>query len=130
MSSVPLQIITDLFYKCLNNKDRWYKGGKSYDMIIQSDGRVHLKHYGTTIYNYDPKTKKVTFKNSSKNLLGYASGAYSASDRDAINSVAYYTGIGSAFINDYTLYTNSEGKMRSFKQMEEKVLQRMSRRRY
>ena len=118
MSSIPLQLITDLFFKCLNNRGTWYKN-KNYDMIIYSDGSVHLQHYHTTIYYLDAKTKKARFSNDHKDLLGMRRGAYSASDRDAINSIAYYTGVGSAYIKDYSLYCTSTGKMRNLNNLRE-----------
>ena len=116
MSSIPLKLITDLFYKCLNNRGTWYKN-KNYEMVIWSDGSVHLLHYGTTIYHLDAKTGKVRFADDHKDLLGMRHGAYSLSDRDAIKSIAYYTGVGSAYIKDYSLYVESTGKMKNLNKM-------------
>ena len=78
MASIPLAVIENLYYKCLAKRNNWYSGGRAYEMIVSDSGIIHLRHYGTTIFYYDPKTRKSTY-----------GGAYSISDRDAINSIVF-----------------------------------------
>ena len=87
MSSIPTQVITDLYYRSQRNPGRWVSGGRAYEMYTFPDGRVKLTHYGTPIYRFDPKTGEYD-----------TGGAFSASDRDAINSMAWLTGVGGASI--------------------------------
>ena len=78
MASIPLAVIENLYYKCLAKRNYWYSGGRAYEMYIADNGMIKLTHYGTVIFHYDPKTRKSTY-----------GGAYSISDRDAINSIVF-----------------------------------------
>jgi hypothetical protein len=89
MAQIPNKQFVDLYQRSQSNPGMWIKGGRSYEMYTYPDGRVKLTHYGTPIYRYDPKTGEYN-----------TGGAYSASDRDAINSMAAITGVGAARIVD------------------------------
>lgn len=89
MAEIPHQTIQDLYYRSQNNPGRWVSGGRAYEMYTFPDGRIKLTHYGTVIYRYDPVSGEYD-----------TGGAYSGSDRDAINSMAYLTGVGGARIRD------------------------------
>jgi len=96
MASIPNKQFVDLYERSQANPGTWVRGGRAYEMYTYPDGRVKLTHYGTPIYRYDPQTGEYD-----------TGGAYSASDRDAINSMAAITGVGEARIVDRKL--RSEG---------------------
>ena len=92
MASVPTKQMNALYMKALNNQGNAIKSGH-YELFI-GDGlgtgndwikvvasgnlipMIELKHYGTTIFYWNLKTGEV-----------HTGGAWSASDRDAINGL-------------------------------------------
>ena len=99
MSAIPLKVIEDLYFKALTNPDTWKSGGRAYEMMVTRKGDIYLEHYGTRIFHYDPKTKKTDY-----------GGAYSISDRDAINSIVRVSrkGIG-VYYRGGRLYQDGTG---------------------
>lgn len=98
MSSIPLKNITDLYVKCVGTPNKLYRNG-NYTMYITDKGEIMLRHYGTIIFHYDPKKKESTY-----------GGAFSVSDRDAINSIVRLSHKGNGvYIQDYGLYRDGTG---------------------
>jgi len=97
MAEIPQKQIIDMYYRSRNNPGKWISGGRAYEMYTFPDGRVKLTHYGTVIYRADPRTGE------------YEIGGWSESDRNAINSLAYMTGIGGAKIRDRKLRPYGRG---------------------
>lgn len=79
MASVPTKQITRLMEKAKESYGNWVHDG-NYEMRYGWDSIV-LTHYGTTIFWYEP----------CNGLVG-TSGAYSVSDRNAINGVCRLLG--------------------------------------
>ena len=80
MASIPLQTIVDLHALSDRNRGRWVKR-KDYEAYTYPDGKFKLTHYGTVIFTIDPSTRKYTVD------------GWSASDRDAVNSMLHIYGI-------------------------------------
>lgn len=83
MASVPLVTITKLYKSAVNNAGEWVKAGRSYRAMYKN-GQFQLTHYGTLILYTDENTREYQV----------GAGAWSASDRDAINSVLCNLGTG------------------------------------
>lgn len=83
MASVPLVTITNLYGSAVRNAGEWVKAGRSY-RARYSRGVFELTHYGTLIL--------VTDENRHTYKVGV--GAWSASDRDAINTVMCNLNVG------------------------------------
>lgn len=96
MSSVPTKQLTELYARIMNNPGKIIKSN-TYDALY--DDNVHeivLWHYGTCIFRYSFGTES------------WKTGGYSASDRDAINSMFRCVGESShAYINDGCLYCDA-----------------------
>ena len=92
MASVPTKQMTALYEKSANNRNQRIKSG-NYELFIGNGlgtgsdwikvvasgnliPMIELKHYGTTIFYWNVKTGEV-----------HTGGAWSASDRDAINGL-------------------------------------------
>jgi hypothetical protein len=76
MASVPLVTITRLYESAVRHAGEWVKAGRNYRAMYK-DGKFQLTHYGTLILYTDEHT--CTYQ--------VGEGAWSASDRDAINTV-------------------------------------------
>lgn len=83
MASIPLVTIEKLYKTAVRNAGQWVRGGRSYSAYYK-DGQFQLVHYGTLILYTDDV----------KRQYQVGEGAYSASDRDAINSVMHILGTG------------------------------------
>lgn len=83
MSSVPLKTITNLYKSARNHKGEWVRAGRSYSGHFK-DGKFQLVHYGTLILYTDEHAHEYQI----------GAGAWSQSDRDAINTVLYNLGTG------------------------------------
>ena len=97
MAAIPQEQILSAYYAASRKQGFWHTFGRGYEMYVKGKF-VKLTHYGTTIYEYDPKTRKVSY-----------GGAYSMSDVNAINSMAYITGIGKAYLKGGTIYAEGTG---------------------
>ena len=96
MASIPQQQVTDAYHKLKYADVGEVYFGRGYRLT--KAGNVYaLIHYGTQIYECNTKTQK------------FSVGGWSRSDADAINSIAYWTGIGGAYIQNYTLYPVGKG---------------------
>lgn len=114
MASLPLKIISDLYFKCVNDKGRTYSGGRAYEMEVSREGHIWMSHYGTTIFLYDPKKKTTTY-----------GGAYSMSDRDAINSLVIVSRKGKGvYYEGGRLYQDGTGPRFKKKTVKKKVVRR------
>jgi len=102
MAKIPSQVIENLYYKSRANPGRWFSAGRGYEIYTYPDGRMKLTNYGTVIYRYDPSSRTYD-----------VGGAYSPSDRNAINSMAALTGVGGAKIRDRKLQAYGPGHDRS-----------------
>lgn len=96
MASIPQQQITNAYreLKYVNEGEVYF--GRGY-RLIRSGPKFTLIHYGTVIYECNIKTEK------------FSVGGWSKSDADAINSIAYWTGVGGAYIQNYTLWPVGKG---------------------
>lgn len=83
MASIPLVTITNLYSSAVRHAGEWVKGGRSYRAMYKG-GQFQLTHYGTLIL--------YTNENTHEYKVGV--GAWSASDRDAINTVFHNLGTG------------------------------------
>jgi len=83
MASVPLVTITELYKRAVRHAGEWVKGGRSYSAIY-NNGQFQLIHYGTLIL----------FTDENKHTYQIGKGAWSASDRDAINTIMHNLGTG------------------------------------
>ena len=83
---IPTKTIVELHEKANRNIGRSVKMGYNWMAKKDEDGRFQLYHYGTLIFAYsDPK--------DGKKMIAKGDGAYSGSDRDAINSMFHILGI-------------------------------------
>lgn len=96
MASIPQEQITNAYYMA-RDKGRWYGFGRGYEIYIKGS-YYKMTHYGTTIYEYNAQTKKFSF-----------GGAYSLSDVMAINSLSYYTGGPTVYIQNGKMYVVGTG---------------------
>ena len=96
MASIPQAQITEAYHQIKYDSVGEVYFGRGY-VMTKNGPVIKLKHYGTFIYecNLNNGTFKV--------------GGWSRSDADAINSIAYWTGIGGAYIQNYTLYPKRKG---------------------
>ena len=83
MASIPLKTITNLYATARRNPRKWMYAGRSY-CARYDNGDFELLHYGTPILRVDENKYKYTI----------GRGAWSASDRDAINSIFHLLGVG------------------------------------
>ena len=83
MASVPLVTITNLYKSAVKNAGEWVKAGRNYRAMYK-DGKFQLTHYGTLILYTDEYAHQYQV----------GAGAWSASDRDAINTVMHNLGTG------------------------------------
>ena len=83
MASVPLVTITNLYKSAVAHAGEWRKAGRNYSALYK-DGRFQLVHYGTLILYTDERERQYQI----------GEGAWSASDRDAINTVMHNLGTG------------------------------------
>ena len=97
MASIPQQQISDAYYYCLRHPNEEHGFGRGYVMWYNGNHTFILEHYGTEIYRCDTSTKK------------FRVGGYSYSDVMAINSLAYHTGVGGAYIEKNKLYAKGTG---------------------
>lgn len=96
MASIPQQQITDAYHQIKYADYGEVYFGRGY-RLGKYKSKYFLLHYGTEIYRCDTKTKK------------FAVGGYSMSDAMAINSIAYWTGVGGAYRQDGILYAVGKG---------------------
>lgn len=96
MASIPQEQISDAYYYVKNYPNEWYSFGRGYRAYGNKQW-ISLFHYGTKIYHAVFKTGK------------FEVGGFSQSDVNAINSMAYHTGIGGAYIKDGVLYAKGTG---------------------
>lgn len=96
MASIPQQQITDAYREVKYSDFGEVYFGRGY-RLSKVKNKYTLVHYGTTIYECDTKTQK------------FSVGGWSKSDVDAINSIAYWTGVGGAYIQNYTLWPVGKG---------------------
>lgn len=97
MASIPQEQFITAYYAASRVQGRWHTFGRGYELYVKGKF-VKLTHYGTTIYEYDPKKRKVSY-----------GGAYSMSDVNAINSMAYLTGKGGAYLQGGKIYAEGTG---------------------
>ena len=83
MASVPLVTITNLYQSAKRHAGDWVKAGRNYRACYK-DGKFELTHYGTLILTTD----------ENRRTYAVGVGAWSASDRDAINTVMHNLGVG------------------------------------
>lgn len=96
MASIPLVTIERLYASATRNPRAWVHAGRSYDARYDN-GKFELVHYGTSILNVDEG--KLTYK--------IGADAWSASDRDAINSIFHLLGVGvRAHVHNGSVYVN------------------------
>lgn len=96
MASMPLQVISDLYYLAMRNPGRTIGRGRGYAMEVSPKGKITLWHYGTVIYEKTP-AGKVTI------------GGWSMSDANAINSLVYHEGGKEVYMTDGSIYFKGEG---------------------
>lgn len=96
MASIPQQQVTDAYHQVKYADFGEVYFGRAY-RLSKIKNKFRLVHYGTMIYECDIKNRT------------FSVGGYSKSDVDAINSIAYWTGIGGAYIQDYTLWPIGKG---------------------
>ena len=96
MASMPLQVISDLYYNALRHRDVPIGAGRGYILTITSDGEITLMHYGTVIYNRTPEGVVEI-------------GGWSVSDANAINSLVYHVGGQEVYMTNNQLYFKGEG---------------------
>lgn len=96
MASIPQEQISDAYYHIQYYPNEWYTFGRGYK-VFGNKNEVKMYHYGTLIYECNTKTKK------------FKVGGYSQSDVNAINSMAYHTCVGGAYIQNGTLYAKGTG---------------------
>lgn len=96
MASIPQQQITNAYHSLKYTDEGEVYFGRGY-RLVRAGPKFTLIHYGTVIYECNTKTQK------------FSVGGWSKSDVDAINSIAYWTGVGGAYIQNYTLYPVGEG---------------------
>ena len=96
MASIPQQQITNAYreLKYIDNGEVYF--GRGY-RLERAGPKFTLIHYGTVIYECNTKTQR------------FSVGGWSRSDADAINSIAYWTGVGGAYIQNYTLWPVGKG---------------------
>lgn len=97
MASIPQEQILNAYYAASHVPGRWHTFGRGYELYVKG-AFVKLTHYGTVIYEYDPKKRKVDY-----------GGAFSMSDVNAINSLAYITGKGRAYLQGGRIYAEGTG---------------------
>lgn len=97
MASIPQEQILTAYYAASRIPGRWHSFGRGYEIYVKG-AFVKLTHYGAVIYEYDPKKRKVTYGE-----------AYSMSDVNAINSLAYITGKGKAYLQGGRIYADGTG---------------------
>lgn len=78
MASVPLVTITRLYESAVRNAGEWVKAGRNYRAMYKN-GQFQLTHYGTLILYTDEHAHQYQI----------GEGAWSQSDRDAINTVLH-----------------------------------------
>ena len=83
MASVPLKTISNLYKSARNHRGDWVRAGRCYSANYK-DGKFQLVHYGTLILYTD--------ENARQYQIG--AGAWSQSDRDAINTIMHILGTG------------------------------------
>ena len=83
MASVPLKTIMNLYTSATRHEGEWIHAGRAYTGHYM-DGRFQLVHYGTLILFTDENTREYQV----------GAGAWSASDRDAINTIMHMLGTG------------------------------------
>lgn len=83
MASVPLVTITNLYKSAVRHAGEWVKAGRNYSALYK-DGKFQLVHYGTLILYTDERARNYQI----------GAGAWSQSDRDAINTVMHNLGTG------------------------------------
>ena len=99
MASVPLVTITNLYASAVRHAGEWVKAGRNYRAMYKN-GQFQLTHYGTLILYTDENTRQYQI----------GAGAWSQSDRDAINTVLYNLGTGiHARIKKGDLITEGQG---------------------
>lgn len=98
MASIPLKTITNLYATARRNPREWMYAGRSY-CARYDNGDFELVHYGTPILRVD--------ENKTQYTIG--GGAWSASDRDAINSIFHLLGVGVRAHVHYGSITVEEG---------------------
>ncbi len=96
MASIPQQQITDAYHALKYSDTGRVHFGRGYQLVRDFNDYA-LYHYGTLIYACNMKDRS------------FSVGGWSRSDADAINSMAYWTGIGGAYIQNYTLYPVGKG---------------------
>ena len=76
MKYMPMRTVEEIYKKAKRNERTYVKQGCTYTAMY-SKGKFELIHYGAVIFGSDENTKVY--------YIGYK--AYSATDRDAINSM-------------------------------------------
>ena len=106
MGRVPTTQLKNAFEKCVMTEKNYQvaRFGKSklYNMtafVMWRDGNeLNLNHYGTNIFQYNFKTKKMSF------------GGWSMTDRDNINGMCVLLGLPNrVYYSDYGLYEVGTG---------------------
>lgn len=83
MASVPLKTITNLYKSAKAHGGDWVRAGRHYTAQYDN-GKFQLVHYGTLILYTDENER----------VYQIGAGAWSASDRDAINTIMHVLGTG------------------------------------
>lgn len=83
MASVPLVTITNLYHSAKRHEGDWVKAGRNYRACFKK-GVFELTHYGTLILTTDENAR----------TYDIGAGAWSASDRDAINTIMHILDTG------------------------------------
>jgi len=96
MASIPLQVISDLYYLAIRNPDKTFGQGRGYTMRMSKSGKLTLTHYGTVIYEKSANSKPKI-------------GGWSVSDVNAINSLVYHLGGNEVYMQGGTIYFKGEG---------------------
>lgn len=83
MVKIPTVLIQEIYAKAKRNVGVYVKQGSTYKAKFENNGEFELIYYGGLIF----------FSNEEKKQYFIGRKAYSASDRDAINSMMHILGI-------------------------------------
>lgn len=104
MGRVPTTQLKNAFERCIRSQYDFVKfgatreGTKDAFFMLRDHNMLTLEHYGTVIFQYNFKTRKMSY------------GGWSMTDRDNINGMCILLGLSTrVYYSDYTLYEVGTG---------------------